>query len=149
MLLRCRQSYAGIIRCIFDTFYMSGDSLFHKILGYLSPVTMYINHMTVFYENEQNSISVLLENWFMLAAVIVIAAVLLAAALWLYKKRPSEAALHSMVFPKSKPVIKVLLLTVLSAACGLFLRAWQWRRWISGWRSASYSEPSFSIVLWK
>ena len=110
----------GYYQMYFDTFYMSGDSLFHKILGYLSPVTMYINHMTVFYENEQNSISVLLENWFMLAAVIVIAAVLLAAALWLYKKRPSEAALHSMVFPKSKPVIKVLLLTVLSAACGLF-----------------------------
>lgn len=110
----------GYYQMYFDTFYMSGDSLFHKILGYLSPVTMYINHMTVFYENEQNSISVLLENWFMLAAIIVIAAVLLAVALWLYKKRPSEAALHSMVFPKSKPVIKVLLLTVLSAACGLF-----------------------------
>ncbi|MCH1982875.1 DUF6449 domain-containing protein [Ruminococcus sp. OA3] len=110
----------GYYQTYFDTFYMSGNSLFHKILGYLSPATMYINHMTVFYEKEQNSISVLLENWFMLAAVIGIAAILLVVALWLYKKRPSEAALHSMVFPKSKPVIKVLLLTVLSAACGLF-----------------------------
>ena len=111
---------SGYYQTYFDTFYMSGDGLLHKILGYLSPATMYINHMTVFYENEQNSISVLLENRLMLAAVIVAAAILLAVAVWLYKKRPSEAALHSMVFPKSRPVIKVLLVTVLSAASGLF-----------------------------
>ena len=117
MLLRCRQSYAGIIRCIFDTFYMSGDSLFHKILGYLSPVTMYINHMTVFYENEQNSISVLLENWFMLAAVIVIAAVLLAAALLAVQEAPvgSGTSLHGI--PEVKPVIKYLLLRF--SLCGM------------------------------
>ena len=57
---------------------------------------------------------------FRLFKVFLVTIALIAFALYLYKKRPSEAAGKAMSFPISKPIIKFLIVVPVSLAGGIF-----------------------------
>jgi len=53
--------------------------------------------------------------WF----TLVISALLFGIVLYLYKKRPSEAAENSMTYPKMQAPVKVLMMIPIAAGCGI------------------------------
>lgn len=98
------QTYVGSI---------SDDS---KILQFLSPLGKY------FYRSEEiqkGNYSGILSSVLITLAVTVL---LTAFALFLYKKRPSEAAGKAMAFELAKPIIKFLMIVPVTLAGGLVFR---------------------------
>ena len=53
---------------------------------------------------------------------LILAAVILAAAWFCYRKRPSEAAGRAIAFTKTEPMIKVLIAVPFSVGIGMFVR---------------------------
>ena len=87
-------------------------------LAYISPVTLQIARV----------MSGVLDYWqerfwyrgVMLAIEVAIIILTFGVSLWLYRKRASEAAEQAMAFPKTMPILKVLIMVVLSLGAGLF-----------------------------
>lgn len=98
----------------FRTYVASESSLLVRLMFKSSPVTAY-----VWLLEEMETTGKLPDSWMgALAAAIIISAF----SLLLYKKRPSEAAGKAMAFPRSKVIIKTLL--VIPAALGGALFFW-------------------------
>lgn len=104
----------------FDTYYQLKETLLQKICYYLSPLEQYIEFCSEFYRDEA-AVRVLLEHSKEALIALVEAVLLLLFAVFLYKKRPSEAAGNAMAFPRWNPLIKVLILIPLTAFGGLFM----------------------------
>lgn len=81
---------------------------------WLSPFSFYIGMIQNFYNSEA---SIALE----VLSFVVMAIVLGAIALWLYKKRPSEKADIAMSFKISEPIIRVLIAIPVGIVAGLLL----------------------------
>lgn len=60
-------------------------------------------------------------SWGMTAYIVAFTAALALIALWLYCKRPSEAAQQSLAFPKMAGAVKVLIAVPTALYAGLFL----------------------------
>ncbi|MGI6007626.1 MAG: DUF6449 domain-containing protein [Ruminococcus sp.] len=103
----------------FHTYYWRWDGLLDKVIQVFSPFYLYLRHTEAFSGVELESFSVFAGQWKQQLVLVVEIVILFLLSIWLYRKRPSEAAGHSMAFPKTEPVIKVLLIVVLSAAGGL------------------------------
>ena len=54
--------------------------------------------------------------------MVICIVILLALCIYLYRKRPSEAAAKAMSFEKTKPVIKILLMTPIALYAGFIFR---------------------------
>ena len=81
---------------------------------YSSPVTLHIIQTGKIYEVTSG-------EWTPMIFEIIIIIATLVGSLLLYLKRPSEVAESSMAFPKTMPVIKILLMVLVSIGNGLFL----------------------------
>lgn len=86
---------------------------------WLSPFSFYLGMIANVYEE---TVSIPLE----LLSVVLMAIVLGAIALWLYKKRPSEKADIAMSFKISEPIIRVLIAIPVGIVAGLLLFAVQY-----------------------
>lgn len=95
-------------REFFDTYY--SEVLLRNQLKFLSPIWVYLSVNDTWSKGESILLSIVIG-----AAVT---AALIAFALFLYLKRPSEAAGKAMAFAISKPVIKFLLVILLSLGGG-------------------------------
>ena len=110
----------GYFQEFFNTFYSGNQVLAGKITQVFSPLFLYASHIGTFEGEGLRSVAVFAGHWKYLLVLLAEIILFLAVAFWLYQRRRSEAAGHSMAFEKSKPVIKVLLLAALSGAGGLF-----------------------------
>ena len=105
-LLLVKEEY---FRSFFHTYYPI--IRLESCLRFASPIWSYVNVI----EQLQDGGSI--TNSIIIACSVII--LLIALALYLYLKRPSEAAGKAMVFPLSKPVIKFMLVILLSLAGGV------------------------------
>lgn len=113
--------YGPMIRLLKEFYYTSFFTTYYaenisrgKILNFLSPVGNYI-YVLKKIRNDENIFGNIL-------AALIVTILLIALALFLYKKRPSEAAGKAMAFGISKPVIKFLLVIPLSLGGGIIFR---------------------------
>lgn len=107
----------------FGTYSRPGGGLHEKLSGFVSPFVVFLRLIsgTAGYDGSFSLIGtpyytqriLLLSGTGSLTALliftVVFLAVLWALSLFLYKKRPSEAAGNALAFPKTAPVIKVLI----------------------------------------
>ena len=107
---------ASLIDSFFSSFFLSycypdKTSLLERFTR-ISPVMEYIHTVGLYADKEP----------VVMAAVIavVVSVILMAAAVFLYKKRPSEAAGKAMAFPVSQPVIRILITIVAGLGMGDF-----------------------------
>lgn len=174
----------------FSTYSRQGNGLHEKISGFLSPFVVFSQLLgdTAGYDGSFGLIGMpYYARRFLvysdtgsfpalLAFTVVFLAVLWALSLFLYKKRPSEAAGNALAFPKTAPVIKVLisiptalyigmltgslssgstkwiiLLSILSAIllCGLieFIYQMDLRRLLAGKYSSLISVAGVALIL--
>lgn len=97
----------------FASYYYRGNEL--GILKYISPLNNYVNILNQ-YDGTYKSIL------YTLMKVLIVSLLLIAYTLFLYKRRPSEAAHKAMAFQVSKPIIKFLLVIPISLMGGIFFR---------------------------
>lgn len=88
------------------TFYNNNE--YEKIMKFTSPIAWYITAAS----DQKAAAGMAL--WAALATVLITA-----ICIYLYKKRPSEAAGRAMAFKKSQPVIKILLVVPLALMASL------------------------------
>lgn len=98
----------GYFSVYFDTFF-DNQIFLEQFTRYSSPVSWYISFLS------ENTGAVATVFW-----VLAAAAVLTAIAVFLYKKRPSEAAGRAMAFKKSQPIIKILIVVPAALFSSLF-----------------------------
>jgi ABC-2 type transport system permease protein len=99
-------------REFFQTYY-SAQRLY-SFMNSLSPIWSYIDVIERYNRGKEVFTSILLG--------LGVTTILFLIALFLYKKRPSEAAGNAMAFAVSKPIIKVLLVVLASLSGGILLR---------------------------
>ena len=108
----------GLYQRFFITQY-GGESI-PDWLAYISPVTVQsarvMASLTGYHEER-----VMWLRGMMLIIEIAIILLTFAVSIWLYRKRASEAAEQAMAFPKTMPILKVLIMVVVSFGTGLFL----------------------------
>lgn len=98
----------------FKTYYTQVNT-FSEMSTFLSPIGSYVDVASrVGVDNQGIGRSILI--------TILVIILFIAFALFLYKKRPSEAASKAMAFSISKPVIKFLLVIPLSLGGGIIFR---------------------------
>lgn len=109
----------GLHERFFETYYVGdfGERLIDWLV-YMSPVTLQFIQIT-------SGVSRFLDSkmWqpgIMMAIEVTIILATLFLSVWLYRKRPSEATEHAMAFPKTMPIVKVLIMIVLSIGAGMF-----------------------------
>jgi hypothetical protein len=108
-------SYGAILMALKEMYYSqffstySGRNNSGSFLKVITPFYIYLDILN----SEQISV-------FRLFKVMLVTIVLIAFALYLYKKRPSEAAGKAMSFQISKPIIKFLIVVPISLAGGIF-----------------------------
>lgn len=105
----------------FSTYYMNRQG---NELLFLSPVGIYFDTSYKIHNGES--------PYGTLVKVLIITLLLLILSVYLYKRRPSEAAGKAMAFGLSRPIIKFLLVIPLSLAGGILFREVT-RRGSNGW----------------
>lgn len=117
---------ASLFESFFESFFLSyyypgDDSVFENLIR-ISPVIEYV-HTVSLYADQKPVVMVA-------TAALIVSLLLIAAAVFLYKKRPSEAAGKAMAFAVSQPVIRVLITVVAGLGIGDFF--WSLQR-SNGW----------------
>ena len=107
---------ASLFESFFESFFLSyyypgDDSVFENLIR-ISPVMEYV-HTVSLYADQKPVVMVA-------AVALIVSLILIAAAVFLYKKRPSEAAGKAMAFAVSQPVIRVLITVVAGLGIGDF-----------------------------
>lgn len=107
---------ASLFESFFESFFLSyyypgDDSVFENLIR-ISPVMEYA-HTVSLYADQKPVVMVA-------AVALIVSLILIAAAVFLYKKRPSEAAGKAMAFAVSQPVIRVLITVVAGLGIGDF-----------------------------
>ena len=107
---------ASLFESFFESFFLSyyypgDDSVFENLIR-ISPVMEYV-HTVSLYADQKPVVMVV-------AAALTVSLLLIAAAVFLYKKRPSEAAGKAMAFAVSQPVIRVLITVMAGLGIGDF-----------------------------
>lgn len=100
-------------RYFFETYYT--ESRLTECIKFLSPLGSYVDTIER-WSNEESIAGVII-------ALIIITIVLIVFAIFLYQKRPSEAAGNAMAFSISKPIIKVMLVILLTLGGGVLFRS--------------------------
>lgn len=119
--------YTIVSRCYsqyFSAYYQGGfGNSWRDGVVYLSPVSLYIlqGSRNEIDSSVQYAEKVLSSQAWIMVISLVLLILTFGIAIWLYRKRASEAAEHSMAFAKSKPIIKVLLMIPISLGISLFL----------------------------
>lgn len=110
-----------LVELLFDSSFVTyaNSAVFLRKMVNVSPFSAYIQAVDLVGEAEQNAFMAKLPIGQM-ASALAVAAVLMGVALWLYQKRPSEAAGKAMAFPLSRTPIKVLLVIPLSLYSMMF-----------------------------
>ena len=98
----------------------NGGECIPEWLAYISPVTVQsarvMSSLMGYYEER-----VMWLRGMMLTIEVAIILLTFVVSMWLYRKRASEAAEQAMAFPKTMPILKVLIMVLLSLGTGLFL----------------------------
>ncbi len=103
------------MQCFYATYYNASDLLL-KLACWLSPVTRYIT------ANGDVAPGVNIQNW-EYGVWILVVLLLTAAALLLYRKRPSESAGHAIAFNWAKPIIKYPLILMFTLLVGFIFHS--------------------------
>lgn len=106
----------GVRDMYFTEFFTNFYSRDSKTMEWISPIIMYINIAN------QISFST---NYALLGkifGVLIVTLLLIGFAIFLYKKRPSEAATKAMAFKYSRPVIKFFIVIPVSLMGGLIFK---------------------------
>ena len=116
--------YALII-LLKETFFVTGyggsamEERFLDVTGWLSPFCYYLNTV-VRLDSPEGAL------WKELLGFVPAAAVLIAAAIWVYKKRASEKAGISMSFKATEPVIRIMISVPVGIVVGFLFYAMQY-----------------------
>lgn len=112
MLMMLKEIY---LMSFFKTYYATNTS-FLSVFNFLSPIGSYVDTaIWLNYSNHQGIFTRIL-------TVILVTVALIGVAVFLYRKRPSEAAGKAMAFRISKPIIKFLLTIPLALGGGIIFR---------------------------
>lgn len=105
-----------LIETYFTSFFRSyyEFAVFDKLYATLSPIGSYVKTSSLLRDGGVN-----LNQLFSILIVVALTLALIAFAVFLYKKRPSESAGNAMVFEISKPIIKLALVIPISLAGGI------------------------------
>lgn len=105
-----------LIETYFTSFFRSyyEFAVFDKLYATLSPIGSYVKITSLLRDGGVN-----LNQLFSILIVVALTLALIAFAVFLYKKRPSESAGNAMVFEISKPIIKLALVIPISLAGGI------------------------------
>ena len=106
--------FSALQSAFFRSYYTAGIPLAQKLADYLSPLGIFSELIT------QSSAGHL--TFSLLASAVVMAALLTAISLFLYRIYPSEAAGRAIAFPVIAPVLKVIICIPASVFAGLMLR---------------------------
>ena len=106
--------FSALQSAFFRSYYTAGIPLAQKLADYLSPLGIFSELIT------QSSAGHL--TFSLLASAVVMAALLTAISLFLYRIYPSEAAGRAIAFPVIAPVLKVIICIPASVFAGLILR---------------------------
>ncbi len=98
----------------FKSYYSSSRMLYD--LQFLSPIGIYIGVVNKMESGMNQGV------YWRIIQVLIVTILLIALGVFLYKKRPSEAAGKAMSFQISRPVIKFLLVIPLSLGGGIIFR---------------------------
>ena len=108
----------GLYSRFFVTYY--GGGFTERItdwLAYVSPVTLQFIQVTSnvlpYYQQR------FWHTGMMLMITVAIILLTFGVSIWLYRKRASEAAEQAMAFPKTMPILKVLIMVLLSLGVGM------------------------------
>ena len=118
-----------LIEMLFETCFVtySSSNLILSKMVQISPFSAYLKAVELVQEASRNANAwgngILVGH---MASSLAVAVALMGVALWLYQKRPSEAAGKAMAFPLSRTPIKVLLVIPLSLYSLMFF--WGIRR---------------------
>ncbi|MBH1942038.1 hypothetical protein I5677_14140 [Mobilitalea sibirica] len=96
----------------FSTYYQN-NNVDSMILRFLSPVGVYFDTANNLNQGREQGLAI------RLSIVFIVTILLIGLSVYLYKKRPSEAATHAMAFAISKPIIKFLLVIPVSLGGGI------------------------------
>jgi len=110
---------SGLYERFFSTYYVVdfGQRISDWLL-YLSPVTLHALRGDL--GSMYSSSNIFGQPWVTMLFTIIFIIATFVGALYLYRKRPSEAAERSMAFARTMPVIKVLLTIVAAIGSGMF-----------------------------
>lgn len=115
----------------FITSYSSrGRSDALQSMRYLSPMTAYAGEFDGF---SRLTGSNLLGCMITFLVVMALIAILVGLSVFLYRKRSSENAGRAIAFPKSEPVLKLLLVILFSLAGGIFMEQITYNAGVIGW----------------
>lgn len=106
----------GYFQTWFTTYSIPSETMADKLMR-LSPIVSYILAVRR-PESWQYEETLTFEGLIAVSGLAVV--LLIVLCVFLYKKRPSEAAGKAMAFPASKPVIRILLTLLASLSGGLF-----------------------------
>lgn len=106
LFIECQETF-------FHTYYFQYN--FDSIKRFYSPASVYLNLIAELSKKDGSIAGLLLE-----AVIITVLMALL--CLFLYRKRPSEAAGHAIAFPKICPYVKLMIIIPASLFGGLFFR---------------------------
>lgn len=114
----------GFFGVFFETYVWQSGEMIAEIGMRISPVVEYIYQVDQQYQTQDG------RRFLAVLIALAITAVLAAAGLLLYKKRPSEAAGKAMAFAATRPVIRMLIVILSGLGLGSFF--WSLRESI-GW----------------
>lgn len=127
---------SGLTRCFFDTYYYNSVPFTSILSGYASPSVLFFNLLNTTAANDlseetaQSGVYLFVRLFstesisgnLLLLLVLILAFLAVSGVLsvLLYQKRRSEAAGNALAFPKTAPLIKVLIAVPTSLYIGLF-----------------------------
>ncbi|MDF2539040.1 MAG: hypothetical protein K0S76_2061 [Herbinix sp.] len=97
----------------FQTYYESFDTQ-DKIWQFLSPIGSYMDIANRSVDGKDICFRIIIS--------FLVTVLMIGLALFLYRKRPSEAAGRAMTFARSKPIIKIILVITLTLGGGIMFR---------------------------
>ncbi|MBP3610261.1 MAG: hypothetical protein J6J42_08000 [Lachnospiraceae bacterium] len=121
----------GLVLTLCDSFFItlySGSLDFEDALSmtrWFSPASYYYGLISALDQAEP-------KFWLEFLSFLLLAAVLTALSVWLYKKRPSEKADTAMSFKVTEPVIRVMIAVPVGILAGLLLFALQYDNGVDG-----------------
>lgn len=103
----------GLAAKFFSTWVSRSPIVLQEIIGYMTPATLFSWILRTTIRHTASPV--------ILISAVLCAAVLLGAALLIYKYYPAEAAENALAFPKSAPVVKFLIAVPTALFIGLFI----------------------------
>lgn len=117
------QTIEGYYSQSFKSYYTTSYTSFPgvKVAG-ISAITSYLRYCDLFYNKQIKNEK---EMFMLLLSAFIISVLLLILSIWLYQKRPSEAAEKAMAFKKTETGIRIFIVILVSMLGGILFHSFE------------------------